>query len=227
MRRVLVASALLACASIAAVSYQVMPGWGRRTGEGRPVPLVTADPTPYRVIPLSSQGVVPAPAKPVVAAAPPEPKAAAQPDVPATAQAKDESRPDVLASVSRTLEAMRAGGEAKPGDPGPGGASLGTAQVESLRQAAARRKVRPVTRMAFPLEPGSVVPAQVYLHPVPPDVAALSQGQLGFAVAGGRFVVVDAGTRKVVAVGGNAALATAEPAPRGEGREPKAETAGR
>lgn len=215
MRRVLVASALLACVSVAAVSYQVMPGFGRRTGEGRPVPLVTADPTPYRVIPLSSQGVVPAPAKPVVAAAPAGARPAA-PEAPAVAQAKEEPRPDVLASVSRTLDAMR-GDEAAKAEGPASAAVLGPAQVESLRQAALRRKVRPVTRMPFSLEPGTAVPPQVFLHPVPPDVAAIASGHLGFAVAGGRYVVVDAGSRKVVAVGGNAPAA-ADPTPRAEVR---------
>ena len=107
--------------------------------------------------------------------------------------------PDVLGDVSRTLDALRTRDAAEPAG---GGATLTAAQVDALRAQAERRRVRPVTRMTVPLEPGASVPPQVYLHPIPPELAGLGQDgdPLGFIQVGDRFLLVGTVSRRVVAV---------------------------
>lgn len=207
MRPVLAVSLALASVAVMAAAYPFLPG--TPSGKAKPAvpPLISADPTPYRVIPLDSGGkVVPAPKAPRTAPAVEAPQASAEaaasvsepPKTPAPAP--DQPAPDVLASVARTLEQMKA----PEGTPPTREATLTPAQRESLRQVAIRRKVRPVTKLSFPLTAGTMIPQAVFLHPVPPDVAALSPGGagLGFAQVGDRFVVVANDTRKIVAVSG-------------------------
>ena len=218
MRLLLPLSLATAVVTVGTVVYLYVPLPRTARPDRPPVPLVMADPSPVRVIPLGggSSPAAPVP-RPAVVSGPGTVDGAAGASVAGSpgpiealgpgAQAKavgPEPVPaaggDVLASVGRTLDDIRAA------EAGPAGASAGSGladeQVEALRQLAARRKVRPVTRMSFPLEPGAEVPAQVYLHPVPPEMAGLAPGEpeLGFAVVNDRFVVVGRQSRRVVAL---------------------------
>jgi len=82
---------------------------------------------------------------------------------------------------------------------------LWTGLKNALRAQAERRHVRPVTRMSFPLEPGTTVPPQVYLHPTPPELAdlAIAGDPLGFIQIGDKFVLVGTVSRRIVAVAGS------------------------
>jgi hypothetical protein len=218
MRLLLASTLLAAVASFGCVAYVFVPMPGRGKPEAAAVPVVAADASPVRVIPLGSGAgaVASAPRAPsvaepdrVVAAAPspavqpPSPQAVpvalarAVDPAPSAGAAAPPDGGDVLASVGRTLDGLKA---SEAGTPSPAG--LTADQVEALRGVAAKRRVRPVTRLSFPLEAGASVPAQVYLHPVPGEVSTLAQDGdgLGFAVVGDRFVVVGTGSRRIVAV---------------------------
>jgi hypothetical protein len=198
MRPFLALSLATALASVSGVAWMVAPRGGPGPAE---VPLITADPSPVRVIPLSGETPKSAAAPPAKAAAPatvaaaPEAIAEAQARAPAPVEAPGV---DVLAAVGQTLDGLRRAEEGAASRSGV----LAPGQSEALRQLAARRKVRPVTRTSFPLEPGAAVPTQVYLHPVPAEIAALDPGgdAPGFAVVGGRFVVVGTQSRRILAL---------------------------
>lgn len=212
MRPVLLVSLALATVAVGAAAMPFLSPRG--PGKGAPAaPLVAADATPVRTIPIHEaptrvRRVDVADAAP--AAGPgtwsdPAPKDAPRPVAEPAAAKPDGTKPkDVLASVGQTLAALR---EAEPpaapaAEAVPAGGALTSLQEEALRKVAARRKVRPVTKVAFPLEVGASVPSAVYLHPVPPEVAVLAPGNLGFALVGTRAVVVSTESRQVVALGG-------------------------
>ena len=213
MRPVLLVSLALATVAVGAAAMPFLSPRG--PGKGAPAaPLVAADTSPVRTIPIHETPtrvrrveVAAAVSGPWSDPAPKEaPKPVAEPVPAAATVAKpDDAKPkDVLASVGQTLAALREADA--PTSPVavavPSGGSLTSLQEDALRKAAARRKVRPVTKVAFPLEVGANVPSAVYLHPVPPEVATLAPGSLGFALVGGRAVVVSTESRQVVALGG-------------------------
>lgn len=174
MRQLLLISLLAAVVAVGAVAYQLTP-------RGRPAPEPAreqgAASNPVRSIPLRPRDAAP-PAPSGGGGAPPS--------------------SDVLGEVSRTLGELRTNEAAE----GAAGAALTPAQVDALKAQAERRHVRPVTRMAFPLEPGTSVPPQVYLHPTPPELANLSPAgdPLGFIQVGDSFVLVGTVSRRIVAV---------------------------
>lgn len=177
MRHLLLISTLAAVAAVGAVAYQFMPH-GRSGGRHAPEPAkeqTNAAANPVRSIPL-------------------RPRDAGNP-VPAPAPAPSSDGPG---DVSRTV------GELRTQDTGEGGSgtTLSPAQVGALKAQAERRHVRPVTRMSFPLDPGTTVPQQVYLHPIPPELASLSPASdpLGFIQVGDAFVLVGTVSRRIVAV---------------------------
>ncbi len=180
MRRLLLISLAAALIAAGVLVYQFMPRGGRRPDTA--APQATAERS-VRSIPTRPQE------PPSPAPAPPGPTAAAK-------------SPDVLGDVSRTLGELRTREAAEDGArPAATAAPITPAQVEALRAQAERRHVRPVTRMTFPVEPGTVVPPQVYLHPMPPELAGLSppDDPLGFIQIGDRFVLVGTVSRRIVA----------------------------
>lgn len=175
MRRLLLLSLIAAIAAVGFLAYQLMLRGGRPAETAKPQ---MAAANPVRSIPL-------------------RPRDAATP-VPAPSGGAPAPAPDLLADVSRTL------GELRTRDTSEDGASpaITSAQVEALRAQAERRHVRPVTRMTFPLDPGTTVPPQVYLHPTPPELASLASASdpLGFIQIGDKFVLVGTVSRRIVAV---------------------------
>ncbi len=177
MRQLLLISLVAAVVAVGAVAYQLMP-------RGRAVPAA----------PAREQA---APASPV-RAIPLRPRDAAPPSPVPTAEGGAPKGPDAPDDGSHTPEGLRTRDAAEGG----GGATLTSAQVDALKAQAERRHVRPVTRMTFPLEPGTSVPPQVYLHPVPPELAGLGQAgdPLGFIQVGDAFALVGTVSRRIVAV---------------------------
>ncbi|MET0367072.1 MAG: hypothetical protein ABW058_02810 [Methylobacterium sp.] len=176
MRRLLLISLLAALAAVGLLAYQLVGRGGRLPETAKE----QAAGNPVRSIPLRPRdGATPLPA-------------------PSGGGAAEAPSPDVLGDVSRTLDDLRTR-DTTEGAPGP---ALTPAQVEALKAQAERRHVRPVTRMTFPLDPGTVVPAQVYLHPMPPELSGLGQASdpLGFIQVGDRFVLVGTVSRRIVAV---------------------------
>ena len=175
MRRLLLISLLAALVAVGVLAYQLV-------GRGGRVPETAKEQaagTPVRSIPLRPrEGATPLPAP--------------------SGSGGAAASPDVLGDVSRTLDDLRTR-DTTEGAPGP---TLTPAQVEALKAQAERRHVRPVTRMTFPLDPGTVVPAQVYLHPMPPELSGLGQASdpLGFIQVGDRFVLVGTVSRRIMAV---------------------------
>lgn len=123
------------------------------------------------------------------------------PTRPREATAPPPATPDGAGDVARTLSELRPRDAAE----GSGAPTISPAQVDALRAQAERRHVRPVTRMSFPLEPGTTVPPQVYLHPTPPELADLATASdpLGFIQIGDKFVLVGTVSRRIVAVAGS------------------------
>lgn len=177
MGRLLLFSIVAAILAVGAVAYQLMPRGGRAP---EPVQQQAAtSSSSVRSIPIAPRDAatpIPAPAAPTNAAKP----------------------PDVLGDVSRTLGELRTKEDAGAAQ-GPG---LTAAQVDALKAQAERRHVRPVTRMSFALEPGTTVPPQVYLHPMPPELAGLGPASdpAGFIQVGDRFVLVGTVSRRILAV---------------------------
>ena len=187
MRRLLLISLAAALIAAGVLVYQFMPRGGRRPDTA--APQATAERS-VRSIPTRPQESLP----------------------PAQAPAGAAKSPDVLGDVSRTLGELRTREAAEDGarpatTPAQTtsaqitAAQITPAQVEALRAQAERRHVRPVTRMTFPVEPGTVVPPQVFLHPMPPELAGLSppDDPLGFIQVGDRFVLVGTVSRRIVA----------------------------
>lgn len=192
MRRLLLISLAAALIAAGVLVFQFMPRGGRRPDTA--APQATAERS-VRSIPTRPQESLP----------------------PAQAPAGAAKSPDVLGDVSRTLGELRTREAAEdgarpattpaqttsaqiaPAQITP--AQITPAQVEALRAQAERRHVRPVTRMTFPVEPGTVVPPQVFLHPMPPELAGLSppDDPLGFIQVGDRFVLVGTVSRRIVA----------------------------
>jgi len=175
MRRLLLLSLIAAIAAVGLLAYQLVLRGGRPPEPTKPQ-LAAAN--PVRSIPL----------RPWDAATP----------VPAPAGGAPAPAPDVLADVSRTLGELRTRDTSGDG----AGPAITAAQVDALRAQAERRHVRPVTRMSFPLDPGTTVPPQVYLHPTPAELASLSSSSdpLGFIQIGDKFVLVGTVSRRIVAV---------------------------
>ena len=173
MRHLLLISTLAALVAVGALAYQFMPH-GRRAPEPAKEQTTTAA-NPVRSIPL-------------------RPRDAGNP-VPVPAPAPPSDGPG---DVSRTVGELRTQDTAEGGS----GTTLSPAQVGALKAQAERRHVRPVTRMSFPLDPGTTVPQQVYLHPIPPELAGLSPASdpLGFIQVGDAFVLVGTVSRRIVAV---------------------------
>lgn len=174
MRHLLLFSLIAAIVAVGAVAYQFMPRGGRSPQVAQQQNATTP---PVRSIPMRpSDAGNPTPA-------------------PTGGVAKS---PDVLGDVSKTLNELRTRDTAD----GAAGPALNPTQVNALRAQAERRHARPVTRMTFALEPGTTVPQQVYLHPLPPELASLSQPSdpLGFCQVGDRFVLVGTVSRRIVAV---------------------------
>ncbi|WP_449409815.1 hypothetical protein [Methylobacterium komagatae] len=175
MRHLLLFSLIAAIVAVGAVAYQFMP-------RGSRAPQVTqqqnATTPPVRSIPM-------------------RPGDAGNP-APAPTGGGVAKSPDVLGDVSKTLEELRTRDTADSA----AGPALNPTQVDALRAQAERRHVRPVTRMTFALEPGTTIPQQVYLHPLPPELAGLSQASdpLGFCQVGDRFVLVGTVSRRIIAV---------------------------
>lgn len=187
MRRLLLISLAAALIAAGVLVFQFMPRGGRRPDTA--APQATAERS-VRSIPTRPQESLP----------------------PAQAPAGAAKSPDVLGDVSRTLGELRTREAAEDGarpatTPAQTtsaqitAAQITPAQVEALRAQAERRHVRPVTRMTFPVEPGTVVPPQVFLHPMPPELAGLSppDDPLGFIQVGDRFVLVGTVSRRIVA----------------------------
>ena len=172
MRQFLLFSLLAAVAAVGLLAYQLMPRGGRAPEPARPT--VAAAPEPVRTIPTRPR------------------------EATAAAPAADSPAPDVLRDASRTLGELRTRDESEGGK----GLALTPTQVDALKAQAERRHIRPVTRMTFPLEPGTTVPPQVYLHPMPPELAGLSSAAdpLGFIQIGDKFVLVWTVSRRIVAV---------------------------
>jgi hypothetical protein len=175
MRRLLLISLAAAVAAFGALVLQLMPRGGH---EAETVPAQTTAHSPVRTVPT-------------------RPREATDPAA-GPSGATGEAGRSAPADVSPALGELRTGDAAGDG--------LGTAitppQVAALRAQAERRHVRPVTRMTFPIEPGTPVPPQVYLHPVPPELAGLSPANdpLGFIQVGDKFVLVGTVSRRIVAV---------------------------
>ena len=176
MGRLLLFSFVAAIVAVGAVVYQLMPRGGRAP---EPVQQQAATSSSVRSIPIAPRdGTAPLPS-------------------PATPSNAAKS-PDVLGDVSRTLGELRTKEDTEAAQ----GPALTAAQVDALKAQAERRHVRPVTRMSFPLEPGTTVPAQVYLHPTPPELSGLASASdpAGFIQVGDRFVLVGTVSRKILAV---------------------------
>ncbi|GJD35058.1 DUF1236 domain-containing protein [Methylobacterium aerolatum] len=184
MRLLLIVSIAAAIAALGAVAYQFRPRGGSVPAPSR---AQTAMPDP-------------APAPPAIRSIPIRPKEApdAGPSPAPTGAAVAPKAPDVLAGVSSTLDDLRRR-ETAEGRDGP---VITPGQVEALKAQAERRHVRPVTRMSFPLEPGTTVPQQVFLHPTPPELAGLAPAgdSLGFILVGDKLVLVGMASRRIVAV---------------------------
>lgn len=176
MRLLLLISVAAAAVAAGILAFQFMPRGGHKAETVTAQPAV---PNTVRTIPTT-------------------PREAAKPVPSQNAASGNAAPPDVLGDVSRTLGELRTR-EASDTGAGP---SLSATQVEALRAQAERRHVRPVTRMTFPLEPGTIVPAQVYLHPMPPELTALSPADdpLGFIQVGDKFVLVGTVSRRIIAV---------------------------
>lgn len=185
MRRLLLISLAGAILAIGVLAYQFVPHGGRQPAPSEAPAVVAGN---VRVIPTG-----PRDAKDTLAAPP-----RASGDAAGPTTGGNGSRPDVLADVSRTLGELKTRDEATAG----AGAAITSAQVDVLKAMAERRHVRPVTRMTFPLEPGTIVPPQVYLHPVPPELAGLASAgdPLGFIQVNDKFVLVGTVSRRIVAV---------------------------
>lgn len=177
MRQLLLISIIAALAAVGAVAYQLMP-------RGRHAPEPAREQTPA--------------AASTVRSIPLRPRDGANPVPAPSGEGAAAKSPDVPGDVSRTLGELRTQESAEGGT----GTALSPAQVEALKAQAERRHVRPVTRMTFPLEPGTSVPPQVYLHPTPPELAGLSPAgdPLGFIQVGDMFVLVGTVSRRIVAV---------------------------
>lgn len=175
MRHLLLFSLIAAIVAVGAVAYQFMPRGSRAPEAAR---QQSAAAPPVRSIPM-------------------RPSDAGNP-TPAPSSGGGAKTPDVLGDVSKTLDELRTRDTADSA----AGPALDPTQLNALRAQAERRHARPVTRMTFALEPGTTVPQQVYLHPLPPELASLSQPSdpLGFCQVGDRFVLVGTVSRRIVAV---------------------------
>lgn len=176
MRFLLLISVAAAAVAAGILAFQFMPRGGHKTEIATARPTV---PNTVRTIPTV-------------------PREATKPGPAPGGTSGEAASPDVLGDVSRTLGELRTR-EASDASAAP---TINAAQVEALRAQADRRHVRPVTRMTFPLEPGTIVPAQVYLHPTPPELATISSADdpLGFIQVGDKFVLVGTVSRRIVAV---------------------------
>ena len=181
MRLLLLISIAAAIAALGAVAYQFRP-------RGGPGPEVSRAPT-------VATAPAPTPTPSAIRAIPIRPKEA-QESTPAPVPGG--KAPDVLADVSSTLDDLRKR-ETAEGRDGP---AITPGQIEALKAQAERRRVKPVTRMSFPLDPGTVVPQQVFLHPTPPELASLAPAgdSLGFILVGDKLVLVGMTSRRIVAV---------------------------